>query len=253
MASTFFGILPANVRQCKTISDGAKVLFAELTAMTCGSNKYVWASNASLAESLGTSQRSISRWVAELSANGFIRTDGGSNGEMRKIWPVLDLNTSPTMSTGVDADGATPSPLVANKEREREEIQSPPNPLLGELVEESEGTPEKVVALFNQFCPSLCPVKMLTDRRRKFIMARFNSEAGRSMSWFELLFKRAEASDFLTNRAGQRPKPFEFEWVMAPENCVKILEGRYDNRGEKQVTNTQRVRIPKNIQHLVRD
>ena len=67
----YFANIPANVRYCKEISNGSKLLYGELTAL---SNKkgYCWASNGYFAELYGNSNKTISRWVSELEQHGFI-------------------------------------------------------------------------------------------------------------------------------------------------------------------------------------
>lgn len=67
----------------------------------------------------------------------------------------------------------------------------------------------------------------LTATRRKHIRARWREELWRTQ-WREVI-RKSEASDFLVHQC----KPFDFTWVVKnPENYVKILEGRYDNKGQ---------------------
>jgi len=91
---------------------------------------------------------------------------------------------------------------------------------------------QKLVDLYHQLCPSLPKVKMLNETRRRLIRARWREHP--DMDFWVNFFKRVEASDFLCGRVpprGDRP-PFiaDFEWIIRPNNSVKILEGRYDNR-----------------------
>ena len=46
---------------------------------------------------------------------------------------------------------------------------------------------------------------------------------------FEELFEKAEASDYLSGRNGKWTN-CGFEWIISPQNIVKIAEGTYDNR-----------------------
>ena len=67
----YFAILPSNVRYHKELSPNAKLLFAEITALT-NERGYCFASNAYFAELYGVSNKSISRWVSQLEKFGFI-------------------------------------------------------------------------------------------------------------------------------------------------------------------------------------
>jgi hypothetical protein len=67
----YYAIITANVRYSTKISDSAKLLFGEITAL---SNKhgYAFPSNQYLAELYDTSERTIQRRLKELKDNGFI-------------------------------------------------------------------------------------------------------------------------------------------------------------------------------------
>jgi hypothetical protein len=84
----------------------------------------------------------------------------------------------------------------------------------------------EVVGLFNNICTSLPKVKLITDKRKAAIRS-----AGKLLgdASFEELFKRAEASDFLTGRSGKW-NACGFDWLLAKSNLTKVLEGNYDNR-----------------------
>lgn len=52
------------------------------------------------------------------------------------------------------------------------------------------------------------------------------------------LFRKAEASDFLTKRNSTGWKA-GFDWLMKPENYTKVLECNYDNRNSAQAVPAQ--------------
>jgi len=87
----YFGVLPAVVRYEKTIPDFAKVLFAEVTAL---SNKwgYCNAKNSTLAELFGKSESTVSKTLSILDKIGFLKVDIERNhsGTFRKIYPMID-------------------------------------------------------------------------------------------------------------------------------------------------------------------
>lgn len=67
----YFAILPSNVRYHKELSPNAKLLFAEITALT-NERGYCFASNSYFAKLYAVSNKSISRWVKQLETLGFI-------------------------------------------------------------------------------------------------------------------------------------------------------------------------------------
>lgn len=84
--------------------------------------------------------------------------------------------------------------------------------------------------LFGRLCPSLPSVREISDARAKAI-ASAKKLLGKTS--FEELFCRVEASDFLTGRANGW-RGCGFDWVLKKANLLKILEGNYDNRKEKE-------------------
>lgn len=68
---SYYAILSADVRYSKDIPQGAKLLFAEITAL-CNEKGYCWASNSYFSNLYNVSNRTISRWVDALSNSGFI-------------------------------------------------------------------------------------------------------------------------------------------------------------------------------------
>lgn len=89
-----------------------------------------------------------------------------------------------------------------------------------------------IVSLYHDLCPKMSKVEKLTDTRKGFINARF-AEFGLSKITEVLRF--AGESDFL-NGINDRAWKADFEWLMRPENFIKVLEGKYQNKTvEKQL------------------
>lgn len=84
---------------------------------------------------------------------------------------------------------------------------------------------QDVVDLFNTIVPSMPKVKSLTATRKKNITLRLKDYG---MEKIVEVFHKAEASDFLCGRIKEWKAGFD--WVMKPENFVKIMEGNYDNK-----------------------
>lgn len=92
--------------------------------------------------------------------------------------------------------------------------------------------------LWNAICVSLPKVLKLNDKRRQKIKCRFEEFSCEPDEFFqrlEDLFKRVEASDFLTGRTENRNSwTATFDWIFENgSNWVKVMEGNYDNKPHK--------------------
>lgn len=93
---------------------------------------------------------------------------------------------------------------------------------------------EEVRLAYNKFCPSLPGALEMTGSTRwlalKHLWAKYRDHEGGPARFLDLLFKRAEASDTLTNRNGQwRGHACNLDWLLKEENYINVIEGRYDN------------------------
>jgi len=85
---------------------------------------------------------------------------------------------------------------------------------------------DNVVELYHELCPKMRKVEKLGKQRREFIHARF-SEYG--LSKITEVLRLAGESDFL-NGKNDRLFMADLEWLMRPNNFIKVLEGKYQNR-----------------------
>ena len=85
---------------------------------------------------------------------------------------------------------------------------------------------QAIVDLFNELCPSLSKVTVLSTCREKAITARLKEF---TVEQFTTVFKKAEASKFLTGRNGKAWRA-NFDWLINASNFVKVLDGNYDDR-----------------------
>lgn len=105
-----------------------------------------------------------------------------------------------------------------------------------DIEEEKEVEVEKridydgIVKLYNDLCPSYPTVKSLSEARKKAIKARLKSY---SVEDFEILFKKAEASDFLKGK-NDRNWSATFDWLIKDSNMAKVLDGNYDNKPQRK-------------------
>ena len=84
---------------------------------------------------------------------------------------------------------------------------------------------QKLVDSFNGICLSLPKVTKLTRSRKRQIQSALRMLDCDAESFF----RRIEASDFLTGRNGGW-NGCSFDWILKPQNLVKICEGNYDNK-----------------------
>ena len=88
MQKSYYAVIPANVRYCEKIADGAKLLYGEISAL-CNEHGYCWATNKYFADLYKKSEDTVSRWISELGKEGFINSQvDKENGNSRKIWLV---------------------------------------------------------------------------------------------------------------------------------------------------------------------
>ena len=95
-------------------------------------------------------------------------------------------------------------------------------------------SPEAVVELFHELCPSLPRIRQLTDSRRRRLCNLPRRLGDVTVSEF---FRRVEASDFLTGRTNNgRGWRADLDWICKPEHIPRILEGSYDSRASPKRT-----------------
>lgn len=94
---------------------------------------------------------------------------------------------------------------------------------------------EKIIDLFHSLCPSYSKVMKLTESRKKTIKARYN-EYNQDISNFETLFSKAEESNFLKGN-NDRSWKATFDWLINPNNMVKVLEDTYKNKTKAKSPN----------------
>lgn len=97
---------------------------------------------------------------------------------------------------------------------------------------------ERIKDLYNSTCKSLPSCKVMSDARKKAIKARFHS--GYTIDDFKTLFAKAEASSFLKGK-NDRNWMASFDWLIKDANAAKVLDGNYDDHGNKQAQGKERL------------
>ena len=85
---------------------------------------------------------------------------------------------------------------------------------------------QQIADMFNDTCVTFSRVTSLSDARKKAIKARLKTY---TVDDFQLMFTKAEASDFLKGK-NDRNWSATFDWMIKDSNMAKILDGNYDNR-----------------------
>ncbi len=107
------------------------------------------------------------------------------------------------------------------KEKKEKKVKDRENP----RAEKTKVPYQKIVDMYHDLCPSFPRVIKLNSSRRSQLKARYEDYG---LDGLEILFKKAEASDFLKGRNERRWKA-KFDWFINSSNSIKVLEGNYDD------------------------
>lgn len=91
---------------------------------------------------------------------------------------------------------------------------------------------QAIIDLYHTALPELPAVALITADRKSKLQARWReSEVHRDLAFWAEYFFQVKTSEFLTGKAPGRngSKPFRatFDWLIAPSNFVKVVEGNY--------------------------
>jgi phage replication O-like protein O len=88
---------------------------------------------------------------------------------------------------------------------------------------------QKIVDLYHQILPELTRVKEWNNGRRGFLNSRWKEKPERqNLEWWENFFSQVKKSDFLMGKINFFK--CDLEWLIRPNNFIKVLEGKYDNK-----------------------
>ncbi len=119
---SYYAVIPATVRYCKSLPPAAKLLFGEITAL-CSVEGFCWASNAYFMALYGVDRSTLQRWVSALAREGFIRVDLVSGTGERRIYDLTIQPTTPPQKCGGGA-AKTPPPRRKNAAQSITEINT---------------------------------------------------------------------------------------------------------------------------------
>lgn len=85
---------------------------------------------------------------------------------------------------------------------------------------------ENFVSSYHNLCPIMNKVQVINDTRKGYINARI-AEFGEER--LIEVFRLAGESDFLNGKNNKAWKA-DFDWIIRPNNFIKIMEGKYSNK-----------------------
>ena len=113
---SYWAVLPAAVRYDPAIPASAKLLYAEISALTDGRG-FCWASNAYFERLYDLSERTIIRLIRALEAAGYIRIEDADGGAAtRKIYAgvnPMDTSSAAAAAPSPQGEGETPDKNVS--------------------------------------------------------------------------------------------------------------------------------------------
>lgn len=168
-------------------------------------------------KTIGLTERKYRTAKDKLRRWGLVTTRSTNKGTIAKIInsEVFDINEEAGRRTKrQDSDEQE----TTNKKEKKEKNN----------IYSQNGVPyQAIVDLFNKSLPELPTVKIITDKRKKHLKARWNtSHKTSNIFWWDDLFGRIRESDFLMGR--KTDFQASFDWIINPANFVKIVEGNYN-------------------------
>lgn len=209
-----------------------------------------------IAQMSGIHREDVSRAICELIRQRVIYRTGGSRSPIGfspiNEWAIDKKNTHISKSKTLPQCGisttsnvaflphnkdintsTTPNGVVVDAERQPEQAE-----LLSEKVVRD--TPavqacpyNEIVRLYHMALPELPSVSILNPGRKKTLQARWReSPVHRDLEFWADYFATVKASRFLTGKVpgknGDKPFRASFDWLIAPSNFVKVVEGNFN-------------------------
>ena len=192
---------------------------------------------------------------------GEVHTLGGGEGlrergrEVKPLAPLTGCLSEANASDVCDENPALTETYSEEKQKKNGRAKAYKN---GQKSQNIPPCPyEEIAKLYNEKLPELPQVRKLSEQRKAFVRARwrevFTDENIASVFldglpksrddgiyWFARYFDYVAESDFLMGRVytKSRDKPWhaDFEWLMRPNNFLKVLEGRYHRNKEREAS-----------------
>ena len=89
---------------------------------------------------------------------------------------------------------------------------------------------KEVIDLYHSICVSYPKIRAVSQARKQAILARMESH---SLDDFRTVFENAESSSFMKGN-NDRNWSATFDWMMKPDNFIKVLEGNYADKTKRK-------------------
>ena len=143
--------------------------------------------------------------------------------------------------------GGRPSKNQSNKKPKQNPDESQKKPLededeIEEEVEvenedeKKEKQFEKILNEFNSKCSELPDVQKLTNKRKSAISQRLRDDGIEKI--FEVIDKTSKSA-FLNGKSDKGWKA-NFDWIMSPNNFIKVIENNYKNKDDEQSNSNEK-------------
>ncbi len=208
-----------------------------------------------IAEMSGIHREDVSRAICELIRQRVIYRTGGSRSPIGfapvNEWRIDKKNTHASKPKTVPQCGVSTTSNVAflphnkdintNTTSDEVVVDAERQPKQTELLPDQpqrikpqvQACPHQaIVDLYHEILPELPGVALINKTRQQHLQGRWRESAiHRDLGFWRDYFLSVKSSDFLTGKVPGRfgGKPFRatFDWLIAPSNFVKVVEGNY--------------------------
>ena len=198
-----------------------------------------WPSVARISERTCLGERTVQsaiRWLGQAGILSFRERMGRST-----MYTLTPAAYAPPQQVRPAADAPPPpqerhTPPAAAAPRTVIEPSREPSPLVDDeqptRISKSKCPTQAIVDLFNKTIPEFPRVVMLTKDRIAKINARWSeSDVHQDLGFWAEYFAQVRSSKFLMGEvaaSGGSPFRCNFDWLIAPSNFVKVVEGNYN-------------------------
>lgn len=186
----------------------------------------------SLCSELGLSPRNLRTSFDKLKSTGEVTSSGMARGRMITVHNYYKYQStdklSVTQATGF-RQGSDRLPTTTNNTNNKN----------NEITKEKDVIQwAEIQNKFNEILgDDLGKIRGFSDARKKHVKARINEEPEKrsSVEWWGKYFEYISQSDFLTGKGALhhetgRPFAASFDWIINPNNMLKVLEGKYNGK-----------------------
>ncbi|MBQ8145053.1 MAG: helix-turn-helix domain-containing protein [Butyricicoccus sp.] len=179
----YFAILPANVRYDEALRPNAKLLFAEITALSNKSG-YCTAGNAYFAELFGLSKKTISELISQLETQGYLRVEI-TRGEKKEVVQRALSIVTPIPKNRDTSPEKSETPIPKNVKENNTSINNNKD-----VWEEYAGEDAELLGALRDFeIMRVKRKKLMTERARKLLLTELDKLASDRETKIAILYQ----------------------------------------------------------------